>query len=70
MWRYQARKKTYGDEVFYELVEAYPDLMDNGIIPHTQEAVTICADTKEELIKFLRIAADDVEKYGVIDGDV
>ena len=70
-WHYQARKKTYGDEVQIELVEAYPDLMEEGdtIIPHTNEAVTISADTKEDLVKWLRQAADDVEKYEVIDGD-
>ena len=70
-WHYQARKKTYNDEVLYELVEAYPDLMEDGdtIIPHTNEAVTIRTDSKEELAKWLRQAADDVEKYDVIDGD-
>ena len=70
-WHYQARKKTYDGEVQFELVEAYPDLMEEGdtIIPHTNEAVTISADTKEDLAKWLRLAADDVEKYGVIDGD-
>jgi len=70
-WHYQARKKTYDDEVLYELVEAYPDLMEDGdiIVPHTVDAVTISADSKEELAKWLRQAADDVEKYDVIDGD-
>ena len=38
-------------------------------VPHTNEAVTIRADTKEDLAKWLRQAADDVEKYEVIDGD-
>ena len=70
-WRYQARKTTYDGEVVYELVEAYPDLMEEGdaIIPHTDGAVTISAGTKEDLAKWLRQAADDVEKYDVIDGD-
>ena len=70
-WRYQTRKKTYDGEVVYELVEAYPDLMEEGdaIIPHTEGAVTISAGTKEDLAKWLRQAADDVEKYDVIDGD-
>ena len=68
-WRYQARKTTYDGEVVYELVEAYPDLMEEGdtIIPHTVNAVTIIADSKEELAKWLRQAADDVEKYEVIE---
>ena len=68
-WRYQARKKTYDGEVVYELVEAYPDLMEQGdtIIPHTVDVVTISADSKEELAKWLRQAADDVEKYEVIE---
>jgi hypothetical protein len=66
-WRYQARKKTYNGEVQFELVEAYPDLMEKGdaIIPHTEVAVTISAGTKEDLAKWLRQAADDVEKYEV-----
>jgi hypothetical protein len=70
-WHYQARKKTYGDEVHYELVEAYPDRMEKGdtMIPHTTDAVSICADSKEDLAKWLRLAADDVEKYDAIDGD-
>ena len=70
-WRYQARKKTYDGEVHFELVEAFPDLMEEGdtIIPHTNDAVTISADTKEGLAKWLRHAADDVEKYEVIDVD-
>ena len=75
-WHYQARKKTYNGEVQFELVEAYPDLMEEGdtgiphtTVPHTNEAVTIRADTKEDLAKWLRQAADDVEKYEVIDGD-
>jgi len=68
-WHYQARKKTYDGEVVYELVEAYPDIMeeDDTIIPHTVNAVTIRADSKEELAKWLRQAADDVEKYEVIE---
>jgi len=75
-WRYQARKKTYDGEVVYELVEAYPDLMeqDDTIILHTVDAVTISADSKdglvyriEELAKWLRQAAADVEKYEVIE---
>jgi len=70
-WRYQARKKTYDGEVLYELVEAYPDLMRrcDFEIPHTVDAVSISADSKEELANWLRRAADDVEKYDVIDGD-
>lgn len=75
-WHYQARKKTCdgvfaNNEVLYELVEVYPDLMEEGdkIVPHTENAVSIRADSKEELAKWLRRAADDVEKYDVIDGD-
>ena len=71
-WHYQARKKTYNGEVVYELVETYPDLMKEGdtIIPHTVDAVTIIADSKEELAKQLRRAADDVEKYDIIEDDL
>ena len=68
-WRYQARKKTYDGEVVYELVEAYPDLMeqDDTIILHTVDAVSISAGSKEDLAKWLRQAAADVEKYEVIE---
>lgn len=70
-WHYQARKKTYNGEVVYELVESFPDLLLDGdeVVLHTEDAVTISADSKEELAKWLRIAADDVEKYDVIDDD-
>ena len=66
-WHYQARKKTYNGEVQFELVEALEE--GDTIIPYTNEAVTISADTKEDLVKWLRQAADDVEKHEVIDGD-
>lgn len=68
-WRYQARKKRYGDEVVFEVVEAYPNLMESGdtIVPHTINAVTINGSSKEDLVKWLRMAADDIEKYDVIE---
>lgn len=71
-WHYQARKKTYNDEVHFELVEAFPDLLEEGekVVPHTTDAVSPCGESKEDLAKWLRQAADDVEKYDVIDGDV
>lgn len=68
-WRYQARKKMYEDEVIFEVVEAYPNLMESNdrIVPHTIDAVTIIGESKEDLVMWLRRAADDIEKYDVID---
>lgn len=68
-WRYQARRKMYGNEVIFEVVEAYPDLMESNdrIVPHTIDAVTIIGESKEDLVMWLRRAADDIEKYDVID---
>jgi nucleoid-associated protein YejK len=42
----------------YSLEEVFP--------AHTERAVTVYADSPEELVKWLRRAADDVEKYGEI----
>ena len=64
MWHYQARKKTIDGEVVYELVETFPDLN-----MHSEDAVTVIGDSKQDLADWLRRAALDVEKYDVIDGD-
>ena len=41
----------------------------NTLIPHTVYAVTIRTGSKEDLAKWLWKAADDVEKYDIIDDD-
>ena len=75
-WHYQARKKTYiystFKETLYELVEVYPDLDAGASRPsqpaHTEDSVEVVGDSKEDLAKWLRIAAEDVERFDVIDG--
>ena len=68
MWHYAAKKfvrKFAGDyeEIEYGLVEVYPNL-DNA---YTENAMTIFGESPEELAKWLRIAADDVEKYDTVE---
>lgn len=67
-WNYAAIKCTHGDEVWYEVCECYPD-MPNRIeadgIPHTK-GLSVRGESTEELVEMLRAAADDVEKYGVV----
>ena len=73
-WHYAARKREslFEFDVFefdvaeevYELVEVYNF---DGIMAHSQDAVTVEADSRENLAKWLRQAADDVMKYDVID---
>ncbi len=60
-WHYAARKikdPRGGDP--YELVEVYSF----GV---TENAVTVSGESREDLAKWLRIAADDVMKHDVID---
>lgn len=67
-WRYQAKrvKSDFGDGYEYTVVEAYPDLQEEyGEMPHTENTQFI-GYTPQDLAKWLRIAADDVEKYDVI----
>jgi len=68
-WRYQAKriKEDFGDGYQYTLVEAYPDLQTeyDDVIFHT-ENTQFFGETPQDLAKWLRIAADDIEKYDVI----
>jgi hypothetical protein len=68
-WRYQAKrvKSDFGDGYEYTVVEAFPDLQTEcgDVVPHT-DATKFFAETPQDLAKWLRIAADDVEKYDVI----
>ena len=67
-WRYQAKrvKEDFGDGYEYTVVEAYPDLeILEGVTPHT-EKITFYGYTPQDLAKWLRTAADDIEKYDVI----
>ena len=68
-WHYACVKKEseFGDGYEYHLVEAYPELaaIEEGLIPYAENALFI-AESPEELAKWLRMAADDIEKYGEI----
>lgn len=68
-WHYCAKKvESDFEEYEYTVVEAYPGLESEkpGIIPHT-DAIRFFAESPAELARWLRIAADDVEKHSVID---
>lgn len=68
-WRYGCAKRIYVtripgqrfQETLYELVEVY----DQGK-SWTATAVTMGAGSKKDLVKWLRQAADDIEKYDTI----
>ena len=61
-WHYAAKKFDIGEGFFeYSLVEVFPSLE-----AHTEEAVTIYAESPEELAKWLRQAADDIEMHGEV----
>ena len=69
-WNYAAIKCTRGDEVWYEVCECFPDIphrIEADGIPHTK-GLSVRGDSTEELVEMLRAAADDIEKYGVVDG--
>ena len=64
-WYYKAKRFDMGYDTYeYGLVEYYPELD-----AHTEQAVHVFADSPQELAEWLRKAADDVEKYGVVDDD-
>ena len=68
-WRYQAKrvKAPYSDDEYeYTVVEAYPELQEEGgVIPHT-ENTKFFGETPQALAEWLREAADDIERYDVI----
>lgn len=67
-WYYVAVKVKHDflDEYEYVLGEAFPGLEEKGeVVAHTNEA-SLIGETPEDLAKWLRIAADDVEKYGCV----
>ena len=64
-WHYACKKvNTGGDHYEYGLVEVYEI---DGETSHTEDAVDVWGETPEDLAKWLRIAADDVDKYGVVE---
>ena len=77
-WRYGCKKTIYHYtitntvETLYELMEVYPETEDmKDSSSYTENAVTIQSDkSKQDLAKWLRLAADDIEKYNIIDGGI
>jgi len=59
-WHYAAKKFSSEIEEWYGLVEVFDEDM------HTENEVTVNGASPEELAMWLRQAADDVEKYGVV----
>jgi hypothetical protein len=68
-WHYACKKieAEFGDGYEYTVVEVFPELpsLDGEPPPHT-ENTTFYGASPEELVKLLRVAANDIEKYGVI----
>ena len=68
-WHYQAKKIVVDGEDQYILVESYPCLKEEGdtVVPHTQNPISIYTESKDELAKWLRLAADDVDRFSAIE---
>jgi hypothetical protein len=68
-WYYACKKvkAEFGDGHEYTVVEVFPGLKidTNDVVPHTEET-TFFGETPEDLAKWLRIAAEDIEKHGCI----
>lgn len=73
-WAYGAAKRTYinlaeasvvSTETFVEIAEIY-DFGENDM-SYTRDSVTIRGETKEDLLKWLRVAIKDIENLDVID---
>ena len=67
-WYYACKKVTnYREDTDYEVIEVYPEIPagDENVSPHTQRPIFF-GETPEELVKWLRKAADDIEKHGCI----
>ena len=68
-WHYRAKrvKEDFGGGYEYTIVEAFPGLESevDDVVPHTGHA-KFYGETPEDLAKWLRQAADDVERYDVI----
>lgn len=60
-WHYAAKKFNGDGEEWYGLVEVFGDYA------HTENEVNVTGESPEKLATWLRLAADDVEKYGVVE---
>jgi hypothetical protein len=68
-WHYACKKieAEFGDGYEYTVVEVFPDLKKDtdDVVPHTDKT-TFFGETPEDLVEWLRIAANDIEKHGCI----
>ena len=69
-WQYVAVRHEHEDEITYELHEEYPDIQKGSERVRTADPVTMRGDSPADLAKWLRLAADDVEKYAPIEGAI
>lgn len=71
-WHYACKKveAEFGDGYEYHLVEVHPSLpaLDEKAVPYTDNTAFV-AGSISELAKWLRLAADDIEKHGCINED-
>ena len=68
-WHFQAKRFKTEHKEWVGIVEVYPDLRLYAAkgIPHTENEVTISAESKSELIKWLEQAIKDIEEHDVIE---
>lgn len=68
-WRYQAKrvKSEFDDGYEYIVCEVFPQLKSDvaDVAPHTENA-KFYGETPQDLVHWLRWAADDIEMYDVI----
>jgi hypothetical protein len=61
-WHYRLRKRSDQGEVYYDIVEYYPDL-DSW----TENSITPIAESRDHMIRVLDMMRDDVLKYPLLD---
>jgi hypothetical protein len=61
-------KEEFGDGFEYTVGEAFPGFEAADVIPYTMKT-EFFGETPEDLSKWLRQAADDIEKYGVVNNE-
>ena len=66
-WQYVAVRHEHEGEVTYELHEEFPDISTGAERARTKGPVIVSGDSPADLAKWLRLAADDVEKYAPIE---
>lgn len=67
-WYYSAVKvkADFGDDHEYTVGEVYPSLDQKGAIAPHGISTQFYGDTPEDLVKWLRRAADDIERFGCV----